>query len=403
MTLKLHLLVPFVKKYWLELIITLGLLWFGLALKWANIGWKSGDYVNFLKPWLQQIVDNGGFASLSMRIGDYTPPYVYLLTIISYFPTPESSDPYLAGIKLISIGFDVLLAFAVFLNAKRYLKTAHPFWPILIALIVFFLPTVILNGAVWGQVDASYTAFILISLYYLQEEKPLSAAIWFGVAFSFKLQAIFFLPVFIIYFWFKYRKKIAYVFAVPLVYYFLALPAIIMGRSIADITNIYFYQSDLYKALTLNMPNLYQWFPNGRYEELSGFAFGLFAVLMTLMFLVLVMEKIQLKSDHVLLLALWSVLMANFFLPAMHERYLYAGDVIVVLVAWQYRDKLYLVLLVQLISLFAYTPFLFGIEPIKHRDVALVFLATLAWTSYWLWRTISQPNKTIILNDRKGD
>lgn len=386
-------LLTLIKKYPIEVILTIGLFLFGLSLKWGNVAWKSGDYYNFLKPWMNQIVENGGFASLSMRIGDYSPPYVYLLTVLSYFPTANSSEPFLEGIKIISILFDVLLAWTVYLNASLYAKKMHPFWPVLIAFIVFFLPTVIINGSVWGQVDASYTAFALLSLYYLQKNKPFLSALWYGVAFSFKLQAIFFLPVFIIYFWFQYRKKIPYVVLVPVVYYALALPSLIAGRSLVDITNIYVYQSDLYQALTLNMPNLYQWFPNQRYDELSGLAFGFFAVTMGLTFFGLVIKQVTLTPQHLLLLSLWSVMMANFLLPAMHERYLYAADVLVVLVAWQFRDKIYLVFSVQAISFFAYIPYIFGIRPIKHEDVAVLFLVTLVFISYWLWKVLFPTGK----------
>jgi Gpi18-like mannosyltransferase len=379
-----------IKVYPLEITLTVFLLAFGLYLKWQNVEWKSGDYYNFLKPWLNQIVNNGGFASLSMRIGDYTPPYVYLLTILSYFPTPNSQEPFLHGIKLISIAFDLLLAFSVYLNAKLYQKKAHLFWPILIALIVFYLPTVIINGSLWGQIDASYTAFSLLSLYYLQKNQPFKSALWFGVAFSFKLQAIFFLPVFILYFWFQYRRKIHYVLLVPLMYYTLALPSMVAGRSIVDITNIYIYQSDLYQALTLNMPNLYQWFPNQRYEELSGLAFGMFAATMGLTFFAMVLQRVRLSQDHILLLGLWSVMVANFLLPAMHERYLYAADVLAVLVAWQYRDKFYVIVAVQLISFLAYAPYIYGVEPIKHEEVAVLFLITTLFVSYWLWKEITR-------------
>jgi Gpi18-like mannosyltransferase len=74
----------------------------------------------------------------------------------------------------------------------------------------------------------------------------------------------------------------------------------------------------------------------------------------------------------------------------MHERYLYAADVLAVLVAWQYRDKFYVIVAVQLISFLAYAPYIYGVEPIKHEEVAVLFLITTLFVSYWLWKEITR-------------
>jgi Gpi18-like mannosyltransferase len=381
------------KPFLLEWVILLFMIGLAISIRLSLVEWVSGDYLNFLKPWLQQIVDQGGWASLGNRIGDYTPPYLYLLTLLSYFPQANSSEPYLLGIKIISIGFDLVLMVGVYLNAKLWLAKIHPLFPASIAIIALFLPTVIINGSMWGQIDASYTGLSLIAIYFLQKQKPLAASIWYGIAFSFKLQAIFFLPVFIIYFWFLYRHKIYYVLIIPVVYYVLALPAILAGRSVVEITEIYFLQTQTYKLLTLNMPNLYQWFPNQRYEDLSQMAIGLFMVLMAIQFLMMLLTKVTLTMKPLLLLAYWSVLMANFFLPAMHERYLFAADVLILVIVFQFKTKFYLLLATQAISLLAYTPYIFGMEPIRHEDVALGFAITLILATYWLWQALLQPTK----------
>ncbi|MGA0876085.1 MAG: hypothetical protein ACO3QN_03735 [Bacilli bacterium] len=368
---------------------------FGLAiwLRFSLTDWVSGDYQNFIRPWLNQIVANGGIASLGMRIGDYTPPYVYLLTLISYFPDASSNEPFLFGVKMISLLFDLLLALAVLLNAKIWLKHQHPLLPVMLAIITLFLPTVIINGAIWGQIDASYTAFSLFALYYLQKDQPFKSAIWYGIAISFKLQAIFFLPVFIVYFWFHFPKKIYYVGLLPLLYYGLALPALIAGRSLADITNIYVLQTQTYPLMTLNMPNLYQWFANNRYQALSPVAISLFTAIMGFQFFMMLIKKIALKKEQILLFTYWSILVANFFLPAMHERYLYAADIIVILLVFQHGKKFYLVGLTQLISLLAYAPFIFGQTPIPLPQVAVGFAVMLTLVSYWLWQPMFTPER----------
>jgi hypothetical protein len=105
-------------KYPMEFFLIWIMIGMGLIIRFSFINWISGDYNNFLKPWMEDIVDGGGLASLGTRIGDYTPAYIYLLTLLSYLPQSGTSDPFLLGIKLISIGFDLILMVSVYLNAK---------------------------------------------------------------------------------------------------------------------------------------------------------------------------------------------------------------------------------------------------------------------------------------------
>lgn len=354
---------------------------FAIWMRWAVVDFKSLDYLNFLKPWMEAIVAEGRIVSLGVTIGNYSPPYVYLLTLLSYFPSGDAQDPYLEGIKIIAIAFDLLLAWSVYLNATLIVKKQTHILSFTIAIVVFYLPTVFLNSAFWGQIDASYTSLALIALYYLQKDKPFQSALWISLSFAFKLQAIFFLPVFIIYFWFHYKHKIHYVLMIPLIYIVLAIPTLILGRPLLDVLSIYFEQIDTYRYMTMNMPNLWSWFAN-LYDTLSLIGFFLFTGVMGFTFIILNIKHIVPKAQHILLLALWSVIVANFFLPAMHERYLYAADILSLLVAIQFSYLFYLPLLLQLISTLAYAPYLFQSSIFQMKDLALVHAVTLILVSY---------------------
>ena len=66
-------------------------------------------------------------------------------------------------IKALSIAFDVVLAWAsmklVGLYCSSNARRLAAFF------LVLFLPTVVLNGAYWGQCDSIYTAFAVLALY----------------------------------------------------------------------------------------------------------------------------------------------------------------------------------------------------------------------------------------------
>ena len=48
------------------------------------MGHVTLDYEDFLSKWVQFYRDNGGFAALGSRVGNYNLPYLYFLAAFSY-------------------------------------------------------------------------------------------------------------------------------------------------------------------------------------------------------------------------------------------------------------------------------------------------------------------------------
>jgi len=343
------------------------------VIRHVNLEYLSGDYYYYLRVWMQEIIARGGFASLGYGIGDYSVPYVFILTVLSYVTTE-----WMVGIKLVSIVFDLVMATAVgwlvYVSEPKD-KGAHT-QSIMAALIVLFVPTVVMNSALWAQSDSIYTAFIIFAIVFLVKGKFIPSLIFYGIAFAFKLQSIFILPVYIIVYVLNRRYSIYEFFIIPVMYYVMSLPAIIAGRSIIDITLIYIRQTGTYPSMTLNMPNLYQWFPN-RYDVFAYYAIGLFAVLMAISLFRLMLRKVIIKRSVVLELALWSVLMAVFFLPAMHERYLYIADVLSVAYYMIRHKNGWVPIMTITISTLSYFPFLFGQAPVDLKIVSVLYIILL--------------------------
>ena len=133
----------------LDALLPIGLAFFLRALL---LDYQSADYQMFLSQWAAAFRDGGGFAAVKLPIGNYNAPYLYFLAAISYLPIP---DLYL--IKLFSILFDVVLAWGGF-RLVRHFAPESPNRPLLCFCLLLLLPTVILNGAFWGQCDALYGA-----------------------------------------------------------------------------------------------------------------------------------------------------------------------------------------------------------------------------------------------------
>ena len=122
------------------------------------------------------------------------------------------------------------------------------------------LPTVVLNGAYWGQCDAIYGALCVHAAALALEEKGTASTALMGVAFSFKLQSIFVLPLWGV-LWLAGRVKFRQLWAFPLAYLAAIAPAMALGKPLGEILGIYLQQMEEYPRLTLNAPSAYQLIP----------------------------------------------------------------------------------------------------------------------------------------------
>ena len=108
---------------------------------------------------------------------------------------------------------------------------------------VLWLPTVVLNGSLWGQCDSIYCAFAVLSLYLVLSGRPGWGVAAIAMSVSFKLQAIFLLPVFLL-FIFARKMKIWHLFIFPLTYIATILPAVIAGRNFWELLTLYYNNTD---------------------------------------------------------------------------------------------------------------------------------------------------------------
>ena len=388
----------FIKKYSYVLVAAF-FVFLAMYLRLTNLDHVSGDYNQFLRHWMDEIVNLGGFASLGTAIGDYSPPYVIILTILSYFPTPDSTTPFLIPIKQVSVIFDLVLAIGIFFLVASLLKKDEERFPkaTLAGVVTLYLPTIFLNSAIWGQADSIYTAFIVWALYFYVTKKHLWGMVMFAIAFSFKLQAIFIVPLLVMMYLLNRPKQLWHIVLIPIIYFLFCIPALIGGRPLGDLLTIYVHQTNTYQLLTLNMPNMYQWFPADtyRYGMLAPYGVALFALLMAIAFFYLVIKKLRISKDSIIDIALWSVLMANFFLPAMHERYLYMADGLSLAYYITKKRHMWVPLLVNLISLFAYFPFLFGMEPVPHEYVAVGYAVLIVLFTRQVFNDLTPRDETI--------
>jgi Gpi18-like mannosyltransferase len=330
----------------------------GLMVRMASLHVISLDMQAGLFDWYGFILKRGFTGAFKENFALYTPPYLYLLWLATLVNGIVSR---VTLIKLISIFFDVVCAF--FIYKITDLKYPHSRIPWLAAVLGFSLPTVILNSSYWGQCDSIYTAFLLACLYFLLTNHPGWGIFFFGVAFAFKLQAIFFIPFLGVYF---LRKKIPWIsiLLVPMVYITLVIPTVIAGRSWQDVLTIYLQQTDKFPKWSSTTPTMY--LPlQGRIaltEPLTLLTVILAGLIVAVWVFMTWRKHEKNPVNGMVLAALASVALTPFILPRMHQRYFFPQDVISLVAAFFLPELWFLPILSQIISVIAYGPFLFNIN-----------------------------------------
>jgi Gpi18-like mannosyltransferase len=378
----------FWKKYELLafLLVVSGL---AIFLRGSNFAFESNDYRAFLTKWFSALQEAGGFAGIGNVYGDYTPLYMYIMAFMAYLPSRD-----LYSIKFFSCIFDFILAVYVGLIVRRLRGTDLSFC--IGYTLTLILPNVFLNSAVWAQCDSVYTTFTVMSLYYIMKGKDTSAMVFYGLAWSLKLQSIFFLPV-VILAALKKKLRLWTLLFVPGVYFICGLPAVFAGMSFANAYGVYFIQMGEYSSLTMNTPNLYNWITNLTSIDLVGFGNGAVALAVCavgIAMLPLYRKEFRTDDDRIwLTMAAFFAAMMPFVMPHMHERYWYMSDIFALCLLLCNPKKWYVSAAVILPSLYVVCNYLFGVDSIDRSLLALVMLAGIIGIGMQLYELVKGEKK----------
>jgi Gpi18-like mannosyltransferase len=337
-----------------------------------HIFWRylNDDLTGYLLKWYYFILDNGRFSAFSADFYDYTPPYLYLLSIGTWADHVLDPPTIIRGIALI---FNLVAAIGIFWFARQsgWSREKSTF----IALIFFGLPEVVVNGLVWGQSDIIYSLFLITSIYLMIEGRGALAMAALGVAFSFKLQTVFIGPL-VLYLLLVRALLWRQLLIIPLTYLVLMIPAVLAGRRWVDLVTIYFDQISLFKVLTLNAPNLYvivqTLFPNS-FD--IGLRLGMVLATAAGVALVAIFVRYERRTsrDRLLLMATLTLAAMPYVLPEMHERYFFPASAMAFLLVVARPGTWPVVVLIQLADLCAYSRFLLG-SSIYWLDAGVFFM-----------------------------
>ena len=316
-------------------------------IKAAQLDFESNDYLHFLAPWTQFFRDFG-FAGLRQDMGNYNPPYMYLLWLFSLLPVNE-----LYLIKLTSLLFDILLAWAgmklLSLCTKKRTKLLVCFFALLL------LPTFIINGAKWAQCDSIYSFFGIFSIYLALADRPRASMASIAASLAFKLQAVFIMPVFVILLMAK-KLKLKHFLIFPAAYIIYMLPAVIAGRPFIKVMTLYFAQAGTVgEAMNYNSPaftSMLEHIDNP--QQLSNLLIAAAFLFMLLVFIYAFSMRDRLDAALIIGFTALLVIGIPYLLPHMHDRYFYLAGTAAVILACANPKYLLMSILAELASLHCY-------------------------------------------------
>ena len=291
-----------------------------------------GAYVD----WFQTAAEHG-VRSFYPAAGwcDYPPFNVYLFWIFGSLANVFSGLGVDASnvVKLMPTLFDLATIALIYVFVRKYVPLKQS---VLATVVYAFNPAIIYDSAVWGQFDAIYAFFLVLSLMFALKSKPKFAAVFFAVALLTKPQAIPLAPLLI---YLIYRKNGFRNLLVSLGVFTATVFAVILPFEWSDpftfLKDTYFSSLGGYQYNSVNAFNFWglfgMWLPENGLFYVGWAIFGVFAALSLYM---LHKKSLTLKNwDFLAIYVAFMLLFAFFMWPTrIHERYLFPAIAMLALV-----------------------------------------------------------------------
>lgn len=349
--------IQYKRQYLIIVAVVFLLLRIGIA--YVTLDFRTSDYNKHLSTWYNEISNMGGLAALREQVGNYGILYQFLICLMTYLPISS-----LAAYKLLSLVFDILLAVVCGVFVYQLTEGEDREHRYLMALAAYcatlMLPTTFLNSSVWAQCDSIYTTFVILGLLCLCKEHDAAAFIFMGIALSFKLQAVFVLPIFL--FTAFMRRRLQYLILAGIAWYATCIPGFVAGRSLLSPLTIYQDQAAQYKSMNMNFPGISMLLSLDDYSK-----WGRITIVLTVVILAVYMLYILYRyreRHHEITITLIVELACLFawtcveFLPCMHERYSYVVEILLLILIFMDRKYLLCLFLEEGMILLRYEAYL---------------------------------------------
>jgi len=280
------------------------------------------DLKTYLYPWIAHIRAAGAVDAFREPFANYTPPYLYLLAAGTLL-----TDNSLVIVKVLGAASCAFAAIAVW----HLVQTGRS--AIEAAAMSLLLPTMIIDGPLFGQCDGIWVGLCLLSVAAAIEGRMLAMVVWCGIAFAFKAQAAFIAP-FVLTVLLQRRTNIVLWAVPPAIYCIAMLPAWLVGWPASDLATIYLHQAEYFNTIG-SSPGLWAiaaaTLPR---KPTDLFLIGYLAGAIFSATYVILLCRRRLSREQIMEASLLSALALPFLLPKMHERFTLLADLLALSLAF---------------------------------------------------------------------
>jgi len=302
--------------------------------------------------WAKLMYENGpsGFYKAA-SFADYPPGYMYVLWAMEginrLFKFKYASHAAGIVIKSFPILCDMVTAFIIYKIAKKRFCNTTSY---IVSLVYLLNPAVILNSAVWGQVDSVFFLGIFLMCYYATTEHKEYCYIPYIVAMLVKPQAIMFTPIILLalaqdvflgkdirkkFFDFKVNRLIEHLKYIGITIVGFLVVSIPFG--LTKVMSQYIDTMASYEYASVNAYNFWSMFGlnwTRQYNTVFGIQYKdwgtIFIVLICIFALFIWLFKYNDDNRYVMIAIFVSIAMFTMSVR-MHERYIYPGVILLLL------------------------------------------------------------------------
>jgi Gpi18-like mannosyltransferase len=279
--------------------------------------WFNTAAENGIRPFYTVVLQQVGWI-------DYPPFNVYIFWIFGTLSKALSAWGVHAAniVKLAPNIFDMATTGLIYFFLRKQLTFKQS---IIGTGLYVFNPALIFNAAVWGQFDAIYSFFLLLSVILAIKGKPEASAVVFAIGLLTKPQSIALLPLIAVLIFKKegVKRFLTSISAFAGTVFLVILP-FEWSSPVTFLSDIYFGAYGGYKYTSINAFNLWGmfglWLPDTNFYLIGWMMFGAFAI-----FTVYVLYKrFNVSGDTLAIFSAFMLFFAFFMLPTrIHERYLF--------------------------------------------------------------------------------